>query len=278
MGLDIAKAVLDRKVAYSTENYNGAMQQEFIALSQNSVNAVRINDKEGYLKAKLRMHEIEFDLYPHLFGAKGKQKSYRKKYMIYYEAYYREMMEDHDYFSMYDDPVGTKLAQQLHFTTGEGKFQYVWDENFIAFLEHAVKKIDDTIEKTGKSRSLALHPEGIVVLHPEMMHSISLSGFVQAYDTDTAKKIIEHFHLQQEYFEIEPLNFSELHCQVCNALLKVPDKSKKIICENCGNRNNVEEKTINCLNCGGDFSPTDHEAACPHCGSVFQPITSVTKT
>lgn len=272
MGIDMKNAMIEATDAFSVSNYQDRSQQEYLAAAMQLGEAAKAKDKEKSIEANLRMLQLEFDLYPHRYGPKGKQQVFRKKYLDYRRQNLIEMFEKGDYFSSFANSEGIALSQGLHFTMVDGKMNYNFDDRFIAYIEYSEQTIRNAIEKSKFYNSLQLHPEGSVVQNTGLMYSNAMANMMSIYHEETAKKIISHFKLDYDYIEIDPVNISKMECCVCQSEINVPENSNTVICETCGNSNNVKEKTINCINCGTRFAVSNGKAQCPSCGSVFYSI------
>ena len=124
MGLDMVKATEETADTFSLQNYENPLQQEYMQVAMKQGEASQSKNREEYIAAQLRMHELEFKLFPKRFGPKGQQKTYVDKYMIYYKELYNEIV-DEKYFDRFSQNTEvTELASKLKYTVENGKVDW----------------------------------------------------------------------------------------------------------------------------------------------------------
>ncbi len=274
MGLDMKAASKESMSAITRENINSPKVQEFNMLSMEIVDLGKALDVEGFKKAQLKYHEMEFEIFPMRHGAKGKQISFQKKYLDFYKAYYNEVVDKQYLDKKYVNPTQVYDMSKLTFRTENGRVIYEFDENFKEMIDVYKKHIIETVEREKQLKCMAIHPEPAVIENKEVLLRMSLHSFVQVYDGDIAEKIVQYLGLENSYIEIDNVNMSDFSCKVCSAKLQVPEGASTTLCEQCGTLNDLKNLLIKCHNCGASFDPIDKNS-CPYCETLFQKHGSV---
>lgn len=268
MGLDLLESTKETSEALNYQNMNDANATEYRELTMKLGEVMASKDKQSFIELQLKIHKLEFELFPERHGPKGKQPTYKNKYLEFYKEYYNEVVDD-SYFDKYSSSNLGELVSKLKFSMEGGKVKYEFNEDFISYIDENVKIINAGYDENRNLQCLSYHPEQVVLTNRKLMQQIAINAFLQVFCKENSEQIIEHLNLKHEYIEIPDVVFSEINCRVCEEKLNVPEGSKSILCESCGCINNVKTQNIQCLNCSAEFNPMDEEK-CPYCGGKVE--------
>jgi hypothetical protein len=265
MGLDFGQNITESASVFSGSNSSRPEVKEFIDLVQKIGPIMQSRNIEEFVTTQCRVHELEFEIFPERFGPKGKQKSFQKKYLEFYRAFYTESIDD-DWFDEIAARNQAFSASDLKFTIINGKVVYEFNEDFKKLIDLNYELINKGFAKTRNLKSLALHPEDITRTNPEVTRQISIMAFLQAFSAENTKQIIEYLDIKHDYIEIPEVNFQNTNCSVCSGNIAIPEGSEKVVCESCGCTIKTGTQNIQCYNCGSlfDFSTTQ---TCNFCGT-----------
>ncbi|PLX07151.1 MAG: hypothetical protein C0596_12210 [Marinilabiliales bacterium] len=242
---------------------------EYNNLNMKSVEFAKAKNKDEFVKTRVLIHEKEFDLFPERHGPKGKQASFRKRYLEFYKAMYEETATDEYFERAYINPPATS-TDNLKYTVENGVVKYTFDEAFFTFIDENIKILKDGVETSMNSNALQLHPEYEVVKNSDLMFKMSVGAMAQAFGTDGAEAIFRHLGMEDEMIEITDANIEKMNCVVCNTELDVPEGSKSVMCVECGCKNEVTAGQIACPNCSAPFDPVKENETCPYCSSKIE--------
>jgi len=233
MGLDMDAATREAANVFSAGNMSNPGIVEYNQLNTTLVEYGKAKNIEEYLKTRLVIHEKEFELFPERHGPKGKQSSFRKKYMDYYKAMYEETVTDEYLDKTYVNPVRIS-SDDLKYTVENGVVKYEFDEAFFKFFDANLEIVNIGMESSKNSKTLVLHPEYDVVKNSDLIYR------------------------------------NKMNCVVCNSELLVPDGAKSVMCVECGCKNEVTTGQISCPNCAAPFDPIRENETCPYCNSKIE--------
>lgn len=267
MGYDMDAAGRESMNVFSVENMGTPDVKKYLELGQQATIAAKAKDKEKYIGIKLENHELEFKLFPERFGPKGKQSSYRKRHLEYYQAMYEEIAND-EYFEKITSPSGID-SSNLKTSVENGVVKYEFDDAFFKFIDENVAVIAASFDETKTLKAIEKHPEYEVVKQSDLMYKISISAMIQAFPNDASEQIIKHLKITDDFIEIPDVSISEHKCSVCSSKLEVPEGSKNVVCETCGCKNEINTNNISCPNCAANFAP-EEDTTCPYCNSKVE--------
>lgn len=272
MGYDMLEGSKELMNVFAPENMNNPLVVEFNSLNQKLVAFAKINDKQNYIDTKLKIHSLEFKLFPQRYGPKGKQPAFQKRYNEYYKAYYEEAVND-TYFDRYTNPPKNEAGERLKYNVENGVVKYEFNDDFKEFIDENVKVIESSIKETQKLNVFHQHPENSAITNPDLLFKLSISNSLQAFTPDIAEKTVKYLGLEYDYIEIPDITLSETNCMVCTESIKIPENCYSVVCEKCGTLNQVKVNEIKCLNCGAGFAPADN-FECPYCKSKLETMRS----
>lgn len=267
MGYDMDAAGREAMNVFSVGNMSNPDVKSFLELGQQATIAAKANDKEKYIGIKLENHELDFKLFPERFGPKGKQSSFRKKHLEYYQAMYEEIVND-EYFEKINNPTRID-SNNLKTSVENGVVKYEFDDAFFKFIDENVAIIAESFEESKSLTALEKHPEYEVVRNSDLMYKVSISAMVQSFPNDAAEQIIKHLNMTEDFIEVPDVNVSERLCVVCSSKLAVPEGAENVVCETCGCKNEIKTSNISCPNCAANFDPKD-DPTCPYCNSKVE--------
>ena len=273
MGYDMDAAGREAMEVFSPENMSNPDVKEWTKLNTESIEASKAHDRENYIKLKLRLNELDFILFPSRFGPKGKQSSYRNKYMEYHKKMYEETITE-SYFEKINKPP-TINTDNLKYTVVDGVVVYEYDEGFYKFIDDNIEIMKESFVETAEPDYLKYHPEYDAIRKSDLMYKITIGAFIQAFPNETSEKIIEHLGMTDDFITIPDVNITEQDCIICSAKLSVADGAKSIVCEECGCKNEITTSMVSCPNCAAGFDPSEG-ASCPYCNSKIERPKSMT--
>ncbi len=269
MGFDMDSATREAASTFSVGNMSNPEVVEYNQLNAKLVEFAKAKDVEGFIKTRLVIHEKEFEMFPERHGPKGKQSAFRNKYMIYYEAMYKETITDEYLEKTYINPRQIN-SDNIKCTVVDGVVKYEMDDAFFEFFDANWKVVTESMESSKDLKCVNLHPEYEVVKNSDLMLKITLNSMIQAYGSDAAGPIYKHLGMDSKMIEIPDVNINEMNCVVCNSDLLVPEGAKSVMCVDCGCKNEVTLGQISCPNCAAPFDPIRENETCPYCNSKIE--------
>ncbi|MBN2683569.1 MAG: hypothetical protein JXR58_13825 [Bacteroidales bacterium] len=235
--------------------------------------ALKNKDIENYKKAAVKMHELDFELYPNRYGPKGKQPAYRQKYMTYYQHMYEETVND-EFFQKREHLMEkiTALGAKLKSSIVNNMVHYEFNDDFKDYLNANIDYFKELLssEKLRNANYMQYYPEYFSDATPDMMMRNTVNGMISTYDEETQKKVIEYLGYKDEYMDVAEVSLKETTCILCAASIRFPEGATSLVCEQCGTKNILETKELECLNCGASYKPEGEEVKCPFCGARTQ--------
>lgn len=273
MGVDMGNMQKEAMEVFLNNNSNIELKSDYNKILAIIAESMKTRDIEKYKEAVVRMHEIEFDLFPNRYGPKGKQPAYRQKYLTYYKHMYEETVNE-EFFNNIDDfsQKITELSKRLNTTIIENQNHYEFDDNFIAYLEANAEyfKSYSDYEKLNNTSYMQYYPEFFSPASADLMFRNSMNGFFSILDNETVKKCLVHLGLEDEYMDVVSVTLLETNCVLCSASIKVPEGASSVVCEQCGTKNLLNTRELECLNCGASYKPEGDVVKCPFCGARTQ--------
>ncbi len=99
------------------------------------------------------------------------------------------------------------------------------------------------------------------------------STFCQAWlphlSPEDGEKLLKLYGLNAEYDEVKPLETDQRHCGSCGSDIEVLPGAKKVVCETCGFKIDVNSQAIPCQKCGAllSFPVSMDHVVCPYCST-----------
>ncbi len=247
--------------------------QEYMDTLQVLGAAITASDGAQYNEAALKMQELEMTLFPKRFSPKVKQAEYRNRFLTYYRAYLEDRMKD----NFFEEQKATQekfTALQSGVTTKMVDYKPVWvyDEKLEIYFDEVKAFCMESAEKIMAYPSVSLYPETTDDTTIDTIFKQSINAYTSILDKEGFSKVIEYLGMKTEYIEIADVATTDQDCFGCGAHIKVPEGSKKMVCEYCGGTNNIEQGGINCLNCSTTFLPDEStdKNSCPACGAIVR--------
>lgn len=128
----------------------------------------------------------------------------------------------------------------------------------------------DNLEAKGIT---AQHPDGASKdLQARLTWSMFAQGWIPWLAPEDSERLIRDSGLGGEYTKLEPKETTLKHCGGCGGELHVVPGAKAVVCEQCGNRIDVQADEMNCTNCGGliSFPVGKNRVNCPFCQTEAQ--------
>jgi hypothetical protein len=267
MGYDMDSAGREAMNVFAPGNMSNPDVKQLLALGQQSSEAAKALDKHKYIEIKLQGHELDFKLFPERFGPKGKQSSFRRKYLEYYKVMYEEIVNE-EYFEKINNPVRID-SNNLKISVDNGVVKYEFDDAFFKFIDDNISVLKSGFEDSKSYKCLEKHPEYEAVRNSDLMYKISISSMIQSFPPDAGEQIIKYLGMTNDFIDIPDVNLTERVCVVCNSRLSVPAGSNNVVCETCGCKNEINTSNISCPNCAANFDPKA-DPTCPFCNSKVE--------
>jgi DNA-directed RNA polymerase subunit RPC12/RpoP len=167
-----------------------------------------------------------------------------------------------------------ELSQQVRFV-GDPLNPKVRAEQFWPVYEAFKAQNDHALALHAAFGTLERHPDGAP---PELQDRLSWSLFAQGWikflpDAD-ATRLLDVTQLADNYQEIPLPTLRDRHCGVCATELKVVAGARRVVCDGCGYRVEVEAPEIPCTNCAAPISFPENTATvkCPHCETMLSRV------
>jgi len=245
--------------------------QQYLNLAKNLGEAVKTKNAANYISYAFDMHQLEIEIFPKRFSPKMKVTGYRNKYLSFYKKFLLEQVEN-NYFE-YQKSITEKTANLQQKITSEiinNKPKWTYDKNLENYLDGVQEITKDYTSKIMNYKCLEHYPEPVNETYNKMLYNQTLNAYISYLDEEAFKKAAKYLNITTEYIEIENINVENKNCMACNAQINVPENAEAIICEYCGNKNNIKQKALSCLNCG---SPIDlKNEKCEYCSWSIKQI------
>ena len=265
MGYDMQKIQGEAKQVFSPQNLSKKPQQEFISYTQTMAQALKTRNAEAFIDVQLKIHKLEFTLFPKRFSPKVRQPAYQKKVIDFYRLFWREEIDNGYFHKQVETQKNlSELGKNLKISIVNNLPYTEYNEDFEKYLDGVSLFIKNSVAKTLKMSCIDKYPEPLNSSTPDALYKQGINGFIQQLDEKILAKAVKYLNLKSEYIEIDDIQLSETKCIVCETKLKVPTDSKSMVCETCGTTNNFETKDIQCPGCGAPFAP-DVKMTCPYC-------------
>lgn len=269
MGYDLNAATREAANVFNAGSTSNPAVTEYNQLNAKLVEYAKSKNKEEFIKTKMLIHEKEFDLFPERHGPKGKQSSFRKKYLVFYKAMYDETVTDEYFEKTYINPPNIS-TEDLVYNVENGVVKYEVNDAFYKFIDENVAILKEGIELSKSSKSLELHPEYEVVKNSDLMYKITVGTMAQAFGAEAAEAVFRHLGMEDGMIEVPDVNIDKMNCVVCNTELEVPEGAKSVMCVECGCKNEVAAGQVSCPNCSASFDPMKENETCPYCSSKIE--------
>ena len=93
-------------------------------------------------------------------------------------------------------------------------------------------------------------------------------------DEACTAELLARTHLRSVYVEADLPATDTAMCGACGVALDVMHGARRMVCEHCGGKVDVESERVRCAECGADLAPTDEASsfACPRCQAVVHRV------
>jgi predicted RNA-binding Zn-ribbon protein involved in translation (DUF1610 family) len=121
----------------------------------------------------------------------------------------------------------------------------------------------------------AMQPDGASVeLQKRFALSVFTQGWLPVLDEQGAAELLARTHLVGEYVEADPPPADAATCGACGAALDVMKGARRMVCEHCGCKLDVEGERVRCSGCGAGLAPAEDVTSfgCPHCRVMVQRV------
>ncbi len=272
MGYDFEKTQSEAMEAFIMTNGKFPPKtEEYLDLIQKLSEVLESKDAEGYVASSYSIHQLEIEMFPKRFSPKIKVAGYRNKYLNFYKYFLLEQIEN-NYFD-YQKSITEKTANLQQNLTSEivnNKPKWSYDKNLENYLDGVQEITKEYTAKIMKYKSLEYFPEPISDTYNEMLYKQTLSAYINYLDEDSFKKAAKYLGITTEYIEIGEVVFENKNCMACNAELKIPENAEIIICEHCGNKNDIKKESLSCLNCGSQIDLNNEK--CEYCDWIIKQV------
>ncbi len=272
MGYDFEVVQSEAMEAFSMKNGQFPPKtQQYLSYAQNLAEAVKSKNTENYIANAYAMHKLEIEMFPKRFSPKNKVAGYRNKYLIFYKKFLSEQIEN-NYFEN-QKSITEKTASLQQKITSEivnNKPKWTYDKNLEIYLDEMQKITKNSVSEIMNYKCLEYFPEPVSETYNEMLYKQTLSAYISYLDEESFKKAAKYLGITTEYIEIGDVVIENQNCMACNAEIKVPENAGAIICEYCGNKNDIKKKELSCLNCGSKIDLNNEK--CEYCDWVIKQI------
>jgi DNA-directed RNA polymerase subunit RPC12/RpoP len=127
-----------------------------------------------------------------------------------------------------------------------------------------------------------IYQRGVYAMHPDkadrsIQQRIGFSLFVQGWlpmlEEAQAKMLLARTNLESEYVDVDPPKGDASSCAGCGAPLVVFPGAKRVVCEKCGQKIDVEGR-LSCQGCGAPVAMPEGMGSvpCPHCKVMMRRV------
>jgi predicted RNA-binding Zn-ribbon protein involved in translation (DUF1610 family) len=150
---------------------------------------------------------------------------------------------------------------------------------FREFEEAAFSQLEYTSRLHEARGVIAMHPDGASAeLQRHMSMSLFVQGWLPMLDEPGAKELLERSRLLGEYTEADPAPADASACGACGGPVGVVAGAKRMVCDHCGCRLDVEAERARCSGCGAGLAVPEDATTfiCPNCKVAVQRVAMMT--
>jgi predicted RNA-binding Zn-ribbon protein involved in translation (DUF1610 family) len=234
-------------------------------------------DVDAYRAVQWKLFDAWIEACPDAAPPRVRDPVYRKKYAAF--------LAEGATVTAFDEEarqVGAAVAQataKLSFVQPKPGVVRVDPPAFRVFEEAVFLQLEHINELHEARGVFAMHPDGASA---ELQKHMSLSMFVQGWlpmlDEPGARELLARTGLVGEYIEADTPAVGAAACGACGGPLGVLAGAKRMVCDHCGCRLDVEGERARCSGCGaGLAAPEDATTfSCPSCKAAVQRVAMMT--
>jgi DNA-directed RNA polymerase subunit RPC12/RpoP len=267
-GYDFAKAC-EKPLARPGPVY----EQLAAELAPEMADALAKDDRAAYRASQVKLFDAYVNACADAVPPRVKDPVYRARYVAY--------MAEGATVSAFDEESRSLAAavaeatKKLAFVELQPGVVKVKPATFQGLEGPVFAQLDHAFRLHEAKGVLAMQPDGA---SPEVQKHMTFSMFTQGWlpmlDEKCAIELLTRTGLRGEYVEADPPAADAATCGACGGELAVFKGARRMICERCGQRLDVEGERVRCSGCGAGLAPAEGSAsfACPHCKVVVERV------
>ncbi len=230
-------------------------------------------DVAAYRAVQLRVFDAYVAAAPDSAPPRVRDPEYRKRYVAYLAE--GSVVAAFDAEAKTHDAAVREATAKLSFSQVEPGVMRVDPMAFRVFTAALFPQLDYLDELHDAHGVYAMHPDGASrALQRHMSISMFAQGWLPVLDEANAAELLARTGLRAEYIEADPPAAGAAACGGCGAEVGVLEGARRMVCEHCGSKLDVEGARVRCTGCGGDLAPPEGKASfqCPHCSAAVERV------
>ncbi len=228
--------------------------------------AVASRDLAALRAVQVKLFDAYVEACPDAVPLRVKDPDYRKRFVAFSAE--QAVVSALDAEAKSHEAKVAAATRKLSFAEVQPGVVRVAAQAFAALMDAVLDQVR-YVSKLHEERGVyALHPDRA---SPELLTRVGLSMFAQGWlpmlDEAGAKALLERTRLGGEYVEADPPASDQAACGGCGAAVGVLVGARRMVCEHCGRKLDVEGDRVRCPGCGATLAPDEAASsfACPHC-------------
>jgi len=257
----------------------GPVYEALAAALAPKIEAARASgDREAFRAAQIELFDAFARACPDATPLRARDEAYRAKYAAYLaEGALVTAFDDRarELDAAMRDAMSKLRGEKLD--TGEIRLNpNAWRALFEAVLAREAHAAA-LFESAGV---YAMQPDGAsAALQKRMSMSMFAQGWLPMLDETTAKDMLTRLGLVGDFVEgtSGKEEIAKGSCGACGAELAVARGARRMICEQCGRKIDVEGARVTCSGCGASLSPAEgvDAFACPYCKIELRRVAAI---